>query len=257
MNKIIFKRKKGGGKSNWGAGFDYLLKDYRDDLDKLVEDNYYKRHNKKLINYLFPRMLAIIEKSIKEMRNLRGGKSDKRGLNDWIKKVKAIRKYGESAKNLNEKVIFIDALTQFLRETTIGNRRDYSNINVSKKKDVGWHRKLWFQGQSVNHYAQKTKGIAKIIINRESFTKLKTGDILVTDETDASFLPLMKKARAFITDTGGILCHAAIIARELEKPCIVGTKIATEILKDGDLVEVDAERGVVKIIKRNLIAKRT
>jgi pyruvate,water dikinase len=60
----------------------------------------------------------------------------------------------------------------------------------------------------------------------------------------------MKKAIAFITDEGGITCHAAIIARELKKPCIIGTKIATKVLKDGDLVEVDANKGVVKIIKK-------
>lgn len=250
MNKIIFKRKKSGGKSNWGAGFDYLLRDYWDDLDKLVEDNYYKRHNKKLINYLFSRMPGIVEKSIKEMWNLCGKKSDRRGLYGWIKKARAILKYGESAKNLNEKVIFIDALTQFLRETIAGSRRDYyGNIGALKKKS-GHCGKSEFRGQSVNRCAKKIKGAAKIIINRASFKKLKAGDILVTDETDASFLPLMKKARAIITDTGGILCHAAIVARELKKPCIVGAKIATKVLKDGDLVEVDADRGIVKILKR-------
>ncbi|MBU3965123.1 hypothetical protein KKA96_01965, partial [Patescibacteria group bacterium] len=60
----------------------------------------------------------------------------------------------------------------------------------------------------------------------------------------------MKKAGAIITDDGGITCHAAIIARELGIPCIIGTKIATKVLKDGDLAEVDADKGVVKIIKR-------
>ncbi len=49
---------------------------------------------------------------------------------------------------------------------------------------------------------------------------------------------------------GGLLCHAAIVSRELGKPCVIGTKFATQILKDGDLVEVDANRGVVKILKR-------
>lgn len=63
------------------------------------------------------------------------------------------------------------------------------------------------------------------------------------------FLPAMKKAVAFVTDEGGITCHAAIIAREMGKPCIIGTKNATRILKDGDFVEVDAENGVVKILK--------
>jgi pyruvate,water dikinase len=52
-----------------------------------------------------------------------------------------------------------------------------------------------------------------------------------------------------VTDEGGVTCHAAIVAREMKKPCIIGTKIATKVLKDGDLVEVDANKGVVKILK--------
>ncbi|TSC78409.1 MAG: pyruvate, water dikinase [Parcubacteria group bacterium Gr01-1014_29] len=60
----------------------------------------------------------------------------------------------------------------------------------------------------------------------------------------------IKKALAIVTDEGGTTCHAVIIARELQKPCIVGTKIATKVLKDGDLVEVDANNGVVRIVKR-------
>ena len=64
------------------------------------------------------------------------------------------------------------------------------------------------------------------------------------------YLSAMKKAVAFVTDEGGITCHAAIVARELNRPCIIGTKIATKVLKDGDEVEVDADKGVVKILKR-------
>jgi pyruvate,water dikinase len=67
--------------------------------------------------------------------------------------------------------------------------------------------------------------------------------------TTPDYVSAMKLASAFVTDEGGIMCHAAIIARELKKPCIIGTKIATKVLKDGDLVEVDADRGVVTIIK--------
>ena len=59
-----------------------------------------------------------------------------------------------------------------------------------------------------------------------------------------------RKAKAIVTDEGGITCHAAIVSRELGKVCVVGTKIATQIFKDGDMVEVDANKGVVRIIKR-------
>ncbi len=69
--------------------------------------------------------------------------------------------------------------------------------------------------------------------------------------TSPNFLQVLKAVNGIITDEGGITCHAAIISRELQTPCIIGTKIATKVLKDGDLVEVDAERGIVKILKKN------
>lgn len=94
------------------------------------------------------------------------------------------------------------------------------------------------------------RGAAKIVLNAKTEAKkFNAGDILVTSMTRPEFLPLMSKAAAFITDEGGITCHAAIAAREMNKPCIIGTKIATKILKDGDLVEVDADKGIVKILK--------
>ena len=71
---------------------------------------------------------------------------------------------------------------------------------------------------------------------------------MVSSMTVPDFLPAMKRASAFVTDEGGITCHAAIIAREMKKPCIIGTKIATQVLKNGTEVEVDANNGVVKIL---------
>jgi len=68
--------------------------------------------------------------------------------------------------------------------------------------------------------------------------------------TTPDFMPAMQKAAAFVTDEGGITCHAGIVARELKKPCVIGTKIATQVFKDGDLVEVDAGQGTVRIIER-------
>jgi phosphohistidine swiveling domain-containing protein len=99
-------------------------------------------------------------------------------------------------------------------------------------------------------YRGTAKGMARIILNPlKEASNFNNGDILVTGMTRPEFLPIMHKAAAFITDAGGILSHAAITARELKKPCIIGTKIATKILKNGDLVEVDANKGIVKKIK--------
>jgi len=93
------------------------------------------------------------------------------------------------------------------------------------------------------------KGHVKIISNSSEFSKLKKGDILVTSMTTPDYIPIMKKAAAFVTDEGGISCHAAIVSREMDKPCVIGTKIATKALKDDDIVEVDADKGVVRKIK--------
>ncbi|MBU6323133.1 MAG: hypothetical protein KGI41_02425 [Patescibacteria group bacterium] len=100
--------------------------------------------------------------------------------------------------------------------------------------------------------AQKgvARGIARIVPVAHHPGTFNSGDILVTGMTRPDFLGLMKKAAAFVTDEGGITCHAAIVAREMKKPCVIGTKVATQVLKDGDLVEVDAEKGAVRIIER-------
>ncbi len=79
---------------------------------------------------------------------------------------------------------------------------------------------------------------------------MKEGEVLVSGSTGPELMLACKKAGAIITDEGGIISHAAIVSRELGIPCIIGTKIATKVLKDGDMVEVDAERGVVKILAK-------
>ena len=94
------------------------------------------------------------------------------------------------------------------------------------------------------------KGRVRIIQLIKDVKYLKTGEVLVASMTDPRYLTAMKKAAAFITDEGGITCHAAIVARELGKPCIIGTKIATLCLKNGDLVRVDANKGIIKMLNK-------
>ncbi|OGH64575.1 MAG: hypothetical protein A2821_03350 [Candidatus Magasanikbacteria bacterium RIFCSPHIGHO2_01_FULL_41_23] len=92
------------------------------------------------------------------------------------------------------------------------------------------------------------KGKVKIIIRAEDMAKMNQGDILVSIATDPDIVPAMKKAGAIVTEQGGITSHAAIVSRELGIPCLIGTKIATRIFKDGDMVEVDATKGIVRLI---------
>ncbi len=95
------------------------------------------------------------------------------------------------------------------------------------------------------------KGVVKIIEVPNDMVKMKTGDILVSETTYPSLVPAMKKAAAIITNAGGLTCHAAIVSRELGIPCVVGTKVANKVLKDGDRVEVDATKGMVRLISKN------
>jgi phosphohistidine swiveling domain-containing protein len=93
------------------------------------------------------------------------------------------------------------------------------------------------------------RGKVRICRGIDDIPKVQKGEILVASMTRPEFLPAMQKASGFITDEGGITSHAAIVSREMNKPCVIGTKIATEVLKDGDLVELDANKGIVKLLK--------
>jgi len=109
-----------------------------------------------------------------------------------------------------------------------------------------------FNGTLTGTTAHKgvARGSVRIIQEKACIGDIEDGEVLVTHMTGPQFLPAMKKAAAIVTDEGGVTCHAAIVSRELKKPCVIGTKIATQVLKDGDMVEVDAERGVVTIIEK-------
>ncbi|MBI2444809.1 hypothetical protein HYV43_00270 [Candidatus Micrarchaeota archaeon] len=90
------------------------------------------------------------------------------------------------------------------------------------------------------------QGHACIIRTPEDLPKMKEGDVLVSPMTTPELVPAIKRASAIVTDTGGITCHAAIVSRELNKPCLIGTHHATRVFKDGDLLEVDAAAGWVR-----------
>lgn len=96
----------------------------------------------------------------------------------------------------------------------------------------------------------KITGTAKIVRSVTEVGKVEQGDILIAVMTRPDYIMGIKKAAALVTDEGGITCHAAIVARELGIPCIIGTKIATQVFHDGDTVEVNANHGVVKLIKK-------
>ena len=71
------------------------------------------------------------------------------------------------------------------------------------------------------------------------------GKILITTMTTPVFVPYINNIKGIVTDNGGLICHAAIIAREFKIPCIIGTEVATSFLKTGDIIEMDLETGIV------------
>ncbi len=131
-----------------------------------------------------------------------------------------------------------------------------ASIFIDYFQDVAPKSEKQIKGQTANSTGEIVRGQV-VIINSDYFDvevvqqkmkKMQKGQVLVAVTTAPDLMMALKKASAVVTDVGGMLSHAAITARELNIPCIVGTKFASQILKDGDLVEIDADQGTVKII---------
>lgn len=94
----------------------------------------------------------------------------------------------------------------------------------------------------------EVQGTVRLVFGPQHNDKVEKGDILVSTATSPQLIPAMRRAAAFVTQVGGVTSHAAIVAREMKKPCIVGVESVTEILNDGDKVQVNADESVVEII---------
>ncbi|PMP68469.1 MAG: phosphoenolpyruvate synthase, partial [Thermodesulfobacterium geofontis] len=88
-----------------------------------------------------------------------------------------------------------------------------------------------------------SQGKARVILEVDEISQFQEGEVLVTTMTDPDWEPIMKKASAIVTDKGGRTCHAAIVSRELGIPCIVGTEVATQLIKTGMGITVDCTQG--------------
>ncbi|MBN1778676.1 MAG: hypothetical protein JW816_00435 [Candidatus Buchananbacteria bacterium] len=92
------------------------------------------------------------------------------------------------------------------------------------------------------------RGHVRVVLKKKDLELIEKGDILITPMTQVYFMPYLSKVSAIVTDEGGITCHAAIIARELKIPCVIAAKNATKFFKAGDLIEVNANIGIIKKI---------
>ncbi|MFB6226182.1 MAG: PEP-utilizing enzyme [Candidatus Paceibacteria bacterium] len=95
------------------------------------------------------------------------------------------------------------------------------------------------------HPGEEQGTVKKVPPDKIEEVKVGEDDILVCEMTTPEYVPLMKQAKAIVTDSGGLLCHATIVARELDKPCIVGTNEATEKLEEGEKIKLNADRGLI------------
>jgi len=130
------------------------------------------------------------------------------------------------------------------RPETVNSQKDFSKVLEYIKKEDG--EKL-LTGASVG--SKIATGIARIIENPKQISQFKKGEILVTTITDPDWGPIMKMSSAIITDKGGRTSHAAIVARELGIPAVVGCGNATKVLKTGDKITVDTTGSEGRIFK--------
>ncbi len=199
------------------AGFKHKILTYRTEYEKYTER----------MNYIF---VEFVEKYMPEQTQLISFLLPE----EVTENSSSLKERLEGCFMYDGKVYPLRQLSTFLKEKGL----ELEEIQVKKTDEI--------KGRPA--YTGKAIGPVKIIKIKADTTKILPGDIMVTEMTNPDYVPFMKIAAAIITDEGGATCHAAIASRELKVPCIVGTRVATKVLKDGDMVEVDAEKGIVRII---------
>jgi pyruvate,water dikinase len=134
------------------------------------------------------------------------------------------------------------------RPETVESRVDASTVERFKLEEKG---KVLAQGRAIGQ--RIGVGVAKVIHDASEMAKVEPGDVLITDMTDPDWEPVMKRASAIVTNRGGRTCHAAIIARELGIPAVVGCNDATETLQEGQEVTVSCAEGDDGFIYQGLL----
>ena len=196
-------------------------------------------NNFNFLNTLFEKTLKdtkIINKklnflTVEEIIDYFNGKIDENYINR--EQGKRMKRYICIYSNQKEKIITNNFSKEF--NTIKGNINTNKNIESIK-------------GSPINKGV--VRGRVKIINQNTIYKKITKNNIIVTQMSTPEMTPLLRNAKALITDEGGLLCHAAIFAREFKIITILGTKIATQVLKDGDLIEVNANTGIVKKLQK-------
>lgn len=163
------------------------------------------------------------------------------GLKKMIYLLDIVKEWKKIALSRKDKKVIKSSSTLF-------KKYGYFLKKLEKIKKINFKKVKAIKG--IAAYPGKIKGAVRKILNIKDCHKLKKGEILVAPKISTNFFLSSDKIKGIITDEGGILYHAAIIAREYKIPSIIGTQIATRVLKTGDLVELDAKIGIVKILEK-------
>ncbi|MFW9993555.1 MAG: PEP/pyruvate-binding domain-containing protein [Candidatus Odinarchaeota archaeon] len=142
--------------------------------------------------------------------------------------------------------IIIGQFNPFLWAKDANRRGDYFNSNKTDQREIPDENIITGQAGS----AGQIEGMIRFIKRPEEGDQLKPGEILLATTTNVGWTPLFPRVAAVVTDVGTKLSHAAIVARELKIPAVIGTGSATTRLKTGDKVLVDGSKGIVKILER-------
>lgn len=244
INQFVMNSKKDREKLAKEVGFDKEMNLLIDIFDHYVEIHDWRKE-------IQMKTLVVMNKFLHELSRRYGGKFDDL-LWCWPEEIINYIQSGKFEGELDlerirarkEAFFFIateHGIEQHTGEMAIKRRKEELAADVANIQD--------FRGIIAS--LGKAQGPVKICFSSsEALQKIKRGDIIVASMTMPDYLPAMKKAAAIVTDEGGATSHAAIVSRELKIPCIVGTKIATKVLSEGELVEVNANHGVVRRLKK-------
>jgi phosphohistidine swiveling domain-containing protein len=192
---------------------------------------------RKATEYLMPGIKTVAQKTLKNL------------LPEYIAYIDVI-----SIEEVESgKIPPISELEKRLKSFVYTNEKIYTNESeVERAFNVQFEHETIETGDILKGqtaFPGKVNGKAFIMSKAEQINKFQDGQILVASTTTPDFLPAMKRAGGIISEHGGVICHAAITSRELKIPCVVGVKGATQVIKKGDLVEVDADNGVIRVIE--------
>ncbi len=201
-------------------------------------------------NYLFPKLIDISAEKLKISKDEIGALF----YIDFIKLLKKQTKELKPSQNLKkrrDKHILVSITPQNGYQIFWGKSADKKFGSMDEKinkveefKGIVANKKGIVQGKAFLFQWGSKDFNTKIY-------KFPRGAILIAGQTKPLLMPAIRKAKAIITDEGGLLCHAAIVSRELNIPCVINTKIATKMLNDNDIVEINTKTGLIKILRKS------